>query len=181
MNLNQTKIGKHILLVILTLVSVQLVAVKPSKSKDAIPAKEIRKKLNLKQKVGLFLLKKMARKNDKQAVKKKDPKKNKKLAKSSLWIGIISVALFPITLIVVTYTYAFGILIPVLILMGILSIIAVVLAAKSLKRIKQNPEEYAGKGAATTGLVLGLIVLFFWFIFGLAWLASLGLFRTLYA
>ncbi len=172
------ELRRHILLVILTLISVQLVAVKPIKNKESSPAKELRKKLNLKQKVGLFLLKKMAVKKAKQEAK--NPKKNKKLANASLWLGIIAVALFPASFILAIYT-SFLIIWPGLILMGILSIIAVVAGSRSMKKIKQNPEEYAGKGAARTGLVLGLVGLLIWFLIGLAWLASLGLFRTLYA
>jgi uncharacterized membrane protein len=129
----------------------------------------------------LFLVKKLINKKVKQEAKNQNPKKNKKLASASLWIGIIALALFPISLIVAAYTYVYTIMVPSLILMGILSIFAVVFAAKSLKRIKQNPEEYAGRKQAIAGLVLGLVVLFFWLIVGLAWLGSIGLFQTLYA
>ena len=188
MERNYTPKKISVLLVLLIFLCFQLKAVKPNPTSGNFPkevsvkkeAKRNIKGLSLKQKASLFLLKKIAVKKAKQEAKNQNPKLSKKLAVASFVIGIVAVLLLPASFIVgalISYQFIF----PGLILMGILSILTVVFASKSLKRIKRNPEKYGGKGMAITGLVLGLALLLFWLSVGIAWLGYLGLFRTLFA
>lgn len=162
MNLNHISASKNMLLLVLTFLSLQLGAVKPSTSSTEPVQQNIREhspqkhnsKLSLKQKISFFLIKKLSAKKAKREKKNKTKKKNK-LAKFSFLFGILSLLFFPL---------AFAPSIVAVALVGIalvitFAILAIVCSAKAVKEIKLDPDKFSGRGMATTGLILGIIAL----------------------
>ena len=63
-----------------------------------------------------------------------------------------------------------GIVSIVLIFFAIVTgIIAIVLGANSIKKIRKEPDKYEGEGFAIAGIILGSIGLAFWVIFAIVW------------
>ena len=187
MNLNHNSKINYILLFVLTLLSVQLSAIRPVDALTPTQKKERtqqdetkqRKDLSFKQKASLFILKKLAAKKSKQASKNLDPRKDNRIAIASFVAGILGILIFPIT--IVLSIVATPLVVPGLIAMTVLGIMAVVLAGISKKKMKLYPDQYEGKTMSTIGLVMGLVILSFWVAFFIAWLDAIGFVITLYA
>lgn len=184
MNLNHLAIGKHLILMVLTFICFHAEAVKSVNSLSITHKKELSKQefkkqnkdLTLKQKLSLFLIKKLANRKTKQSSKGKAGFKKKGWANASMIMGIISLILIPITIVASFYM----IFLPGVFVSGILGVLAIIFAGNSKKRIKLSPEEHGGNGLATTGLVVGIISVAFWLFILFSWLAFLGVLLPLF-
>lgn len=179
MNLHQILLRKHTLIILLTFLCSNLQAVKPKKTNNNPPKKELREQkrsLTLKQKTSLALVQKRAARKAKRSTQENSVFKRKGLAPLSILLGLLGIVFIPITI----AASVFVIFYPTLIVSCVLGILAIVFARISQKRIKSNPEKYTGKGLAFTGLIFGALVLGFWSLILLLWLDLLGFLLPLF-